>query len=648
MGKFVVAALAILLLVAGAWFMGLLDQGDTTNSDPLSETGQNARQSPAPIPQTPEEGARPIEVKPFVSPVQPAPAEATAKTGAGLHVRVILSGLGLPEVPLFLHRDHAPEGRIHQLGDLVATGATNADGEFTFSPIPDRERMILRVSHPEHENVEIRGISSLQPSSLKQVVELTAGFAIEGTVRHAQGFPVNGVTVKAYDLQVQAFNPEDQLERAAVTDDEGRYRLSGMKAGMKQLVAYHPDLKTEFGKTSHFKKETKEQNFTMSEGVSVSGVVRNRLTGDLIPKAKVMGRIAGAQAGTGLGQRVLECECDEEGRFVLPGLGRGTYEFWARHDHYLVGSRATVSAPLDGLGLDLVPGGEVFGVVRDGATGKLVTNGAVYLTSNPSIVMPTRAYHRTLGPDGAFHFYGVPEGSMHLVARVPGFAEATQGPLTIYAGTKLSDVVIDLGQGTAVVGKVMSEASLPVAGAEVRITRDLASSGDAMAAFLGPLMRESASTMKATTDAQGNYRAVGLTEGRFTIEVAHPDFAARESGSIVVPAGATEVQANAVILVQAGGIAGIVLTDGSPDSKARVSIIGSNGKPATPEVATDGNGRFQVKGLMPGTYTLRVTQRRGAVDLGSILFQAADTNPERCQVLAGSVTEVELKDRGNK
>jgi hypothetical protein len=260
--------------------------------------------------------------------------------------------------------------------------------------------------------------------------------------------------------------------------------------------------------------------------------------------------------------------------------------------------------------------------------------------------MPTRAYHRVLAPGGTFHFVGVPEGNLHLVVRVPGYAEKSEGPYAIQAGSKIESLTIEVGAGAVVHGRVESEDGTGIAGASVRLSREAANQGDAISAFLGPLMKDSAPSSRATTDGSGNFRAAGLSDGRWSIDVTHPDYGMREPVNVLILPKTPEIAMNPITMVQGGSIAGVVMSDGEPDPKARVQIVTSAGKLIGQDIATDSEGRFLMKGLVPGHYTIRVLSRRGTIDLFGPLLASQARSPDQYQVYGGKVTEVTLKEPG--
>ena len=107
---------------------------------------------------------------------------------------------------------------------------------------------------------------------------------------------------------------------------------------------------------------------------------------------------------------------------------------------------------------------------------------------------------------------------------------------------------------------------------------------------------------------------------------------------------AAEQAAAKEVLKKAGGIRGIVKTEGKPDPAARVSIASLNSQALKFQATTGPTGSFEQLGVPPGDYRIMVIQRNGVVDLGGLLGGMARGGkpPKVYTVLAGRVLEVEL------
>ncbi|HZL99708.1 MAG TPA: carboxypeptidase-like regulatory domain-containing protein, partial [Planctomycetota bacterium] len=113
-----------------------------------------------------------------------------------------------------------------------ARATTDASGAFAFAGLTDGE-LRLRVSAPGlvPQSRSLR----LQPAEVRAGEDfvLERGFMLRGRVRDAAGTPLEGANVEARALDEQAFTSGDLF-----TDADGRFELSGLPGGPKQLLVF--------------------------------------------------------------------------------------------------------------------------------------------------------------------------------------------------------------------------------------------------------------------------------------------------------------------------------------------------------------------------------------------------------------------------
>ena len=635
------------LLAMGAWMLGLFDsQNNDQGTKPdvggvhsRTEEGVNSGTGPNSVPEVDTNPFTPNEESPDPSEVGVPVETGQAESLVGI---VHSESQPIPNARVVLHRDNSTTPSITQLGVVLEEALTDEEGRFTFEDIPVTGLVSLRVKHPKYQHRTVRGITRDRPKSLRQSIGLVPGFALSGTVTHKDGFPLEGVEVVAYDMNIQAFEPEDQQERSAKTDADGKWVMNGMSAGIKQLVARHPDLMTGMLSAAPYSEAKDGLDFVLTEGQRISGIVRDRVSGAGVPKAIVMAR--GKSAGSKM-TRVHQAVADGEGRFDLTGLGPGTYELWSRRIGYLMGPREVVRAPDNSVNLTLVPGAKVGGRVVAKGSGIAVTGGVVTLTSNPKIVIPNQSTSSPLDPEsGAFLIDGAPEGTYHLVVRPEGYAETVFGPVTLSAGVDHTGLIIEVDEGSMLEGLVLTDANEPVAGASVLVTRSVTPGpNDAAAVFMAPLLKAAGLKLRTKTDENGQYSVRGLAPGGWTVDVKHDEYASLKDVAFSVSEGEKLVKAPNFVMVQCGVVVGTVFTDDEPDTRAAVGIL----KPGTgnpfKQVETDSEGNYRITGVAPGTYYLRVTKRRGAMDLSGILLANRNLEANEVIVYRDQETRFDLK-----
>ncbi len=320
-------------------------------------------------------------------------------------------------------------------------------------------------------------------ASARRVIELTAGEVatraeltllrggvVRGVVRGPDGAPVAGASVAHHpssdvpligDLagQLGPAYLRQISQGGAVSDEDGRFLLSGITDdGAFLVVGSHPDL-----------------GAAHARGVRVGDQ-------DVIVALPSLGRIAGSVVEaesrapverftvsvTRRAFLVVEMPVatayvdDQSGAFSVEGVAAGTYtlrvEAGARGVHE---QQITVpdDGDVEGVEVALPRAAGIRGVVRD-EDGAPVANAAVRrrqgaMADNPLISMFAGTSRRTYtDPDGRFELTPLRPGALQLLATAPGFATGRSERVRVTAGEQLDGVVIELGHGGAIEGRL--------------------------------------------------------------------------------------------------------------------------------------------------------------------------------------------------
>ncbi len=222
------------------------------------------------------------------------------------------------------------------------------------------------------------------------------------------------------------------------------------------------------------------------------------------------------------------------------------------------------------------------------------------------------------GPDGRATLRGLLPGTYRVQADEPRYVPWHRDAALARGETRPLDVLLTLG--ATIAGRVVDEEGRPVGGAKGHLD---AEKGNALGAFFRAL-REG-TKVAFLTRADGTFRAARLAPGdgqRLT--VTHADFERKTLGGVSLPAGG--VKANVVVTLQRGALlSGVVKDEGEkPVAGADVTLMqnrtffgrggrggamqmGITGAGAEPPRARSGaDGRFELRGLSPGDYTLQV------------------------------------------
>jgi hypothetical protein len=270
--------------------------------------------------------------------------------------------------------------------------------------------------------------------------------------------------------------------------------------------------------------------------------------------------------------------------------------------------------------LRLVPGAPVSGRVVDDSGAAI---GGARVTFQGASDWSQQASERHDGvdtaKDGTFRFAALPAGSFRFAATHPDRARASSPLVTLDGRTEQRDIVITLGAGATVRGRVVDAEQRPVPSARVRV---------GIASRRGMIWE---APRQVYTDARGAFELRGLARRELAAVAMH------EIGSsqlVEVDTSAGDVDGITLVIDVTGTIAGMVVDpQGNPLEGVQVSAGPNFRDPGAmtdftqfrlrgmPQELTDSGGRFTLAGLAPGSYMVNAARgqsltrgRRGATE----------------------------------
>lgn len=441
--------------------------------------------------------------------------------------------------------------------------------------------------------------------------------------------------------------------RSVVTDSKGRFTIGALEVGKYRFTARHPDLAKASAKDVEVKEgvpvETIEIRLDAGGGVegAVTGLGMRPLPDALIVAFSI-------QAGT-----MRSSTTDRSGFYRIDGLPPGQYVvFKSRMDERAdniplelmsnmrlktVTVRQGKFTRLD-IQDDAEDGVRVHGVVREG--GNVVPRALVTLLgSDREGVLGMGVRANAAGMDGRYELIGIKPGNYVMqVSRFQGRPVQTTFEVEVPEGAR--DYAFDILLPTSeVAGRVIDSRGQPVAGIQVALGSDQSALGSADG-LIGLIAQNGLG--QARTDANGEFRMRSVAAGTYKITAgarngpgggrrrgggggnagneAATDGEPRKEhgeGSLdgVVVDGSTVVEGLVVVVPLAGKITGIVVDgSGAPVAGAEIAysetsqkrkrakgnplldLISAQSRP----IRSGDDGRFEITGLTPGTYDLRV------------------------------------------
>ncbi len=549
---------------------------------------------------------------------------------------------------------------------LTAEPTADVDVDAVGVIVPDGGRVVTGADAGAsreaglEEKLVVPGVVGEDEASSGQATPGEARAVVRGRVVFEQTeAPVAGARVVAH---LEGVAPGDGPSATCGVD--GRFALAiATPATLRALevVADEGHAQRHVGRNDELRADDEiTVDIRVASTIVIAGTVVD-LDGEAVPDATVhgwsvepivldLGRIADAG---------VTATTDELGRFTITGLA-STFTLLADADGLVAHARA-YSIPsltrrqIDDLVLTVSPARDIEGRVIDaggrgiaGADVRAVLPGNGEITDVAGVMrISPAAVDATTDAEGHFTLAGLASRELHISVDAPAHP-----PWQGRHAPGQPGMLIRLDAGGRVSGRVLTDQGLPAAGAVVRFA---------------PNAFERGRTLRSTeTDVDGRFDLLGLPE---TAKGVLDVLAADQAVHVLQPIRVSQLQDTPpveIMLERGQRIAGIVVgVDGRPIRGAGVHVSGERlvdvgnvtmfpvptweNRLNRSSDLTDADGRFELKQLYSGTFTLRVEHPdedgleltlpviAGSTDLRVVL----DPDALRGVVLRGRVTDAQ-------
>ncbi len=463
---------------------------------------------------------------------------------------------------------------------------TAADGSFRLEDRAPGESLDLAVSHPSYGPGTAPGVVVPTAEPVRIVLQTTS--SVSGRVLGKDGKGISGARVTLSELIPMSFGSRSMMRpgswKPGVTDEDGAFSFSGVAPGSVEVRAEAVRHQTAELKGLETKpgQELTGVELVLPAAASVEGRVVTP-DGRPVPGAEVT--VVSADSAGGFAFPDLSAQTDGDGRYVLDGVPPGARTLEARAEGYRRGVRDLEVKEGDTTAdFTLENGFQVSGRVVDEA-GNPVVSAQLLMVAGRSF---TEVLSALSGPDGAFHFDGVPPGTFRLSARKIGYAANAQGDTVTVSNASVSGLEIKLAAGGSLTGKITGVDFSQLARVHV-VAND---------------------RRPGQVDADGIYHILNVPPGDYVVSASVPDTPLHAEGRVTLEPGAAEGK----IDLQFGKgftLSGVVLRNGAPLAGAGLELTHKDTY-SNHDANSDHQGAFQFGGLDAGTYELSVRTAGGA------------------------------------
>ncbi|MDZ4775144.1 MAG: carboxypeptidase-like regulatory domain-containing protein [Planctomycetota bacterium] len=606
--------LVIVIAAIGALLFAVMNLGGNGKVKPIDTPPivQSTTADPVKGTQTLTESARPERIveTPKVKPADGLPQGSQLQfdnklTGVVLNAKN--EPVGGAEIVLTTESPFANDPRPDEANEPRTR--TGDDGRYSFLGVRPAANYILRVSHPQYAQKRETGMPIAESGPVEQPpIVLTAGGSLSGFINDESGNHLADATLHLDGenyLTLNADVPPDRL--TTTTNKEGWYSFVNVPGGQRTVSVAAPGYgKIQVGGFAFAKDEQYTRDFVLKLAEMISGRVMGPNNEPVVD-----GTVVGVAVSHTQQSGMVTTKTDAKGEFLLENLVPGDYNIIANAKGWrMVQGRnnTRVKTNTSNLVIEMMKEASISGIVIDGASGAPVTNFGVRLRFFYGVDQPTSATSAEFMPitnDKGEFTIDTPGPSDYVVeATAPGFAPSHSTNLSITPGKSFTNVVVKLGRGGSIQGRVVDTDGKPVARARI-VTQDNTWVDDEFTKALGMQFPTNSTTVEVRSDDAGRFTLTGLKPELYQLVITATGFTTFSQNNFrVSEAGVTQV--GDLKLLRGGTVRGTLFdASGKPISGGTIRLRAIEGVVyVNMSTKTGADGKFALQNCPAGRFQL--------------------------------------------
>jgi len=496
------------------------------------------------------------------------------------------------------------EGVDEDREETLQRVVTGSDGTFRFDSVPPGEGYIVVATYQGFAEAKMAGLSVQDgETTTSRDLILFIGGIVRGIVSDDSGLPVPEARVLVLVQTQLGAGIWKTPGPSATTDGAGTFEVKSVPPGRKTVYAgaegyatsMLPDVDVEDGAVAE------GVNLTLTRGAPISGQALEATTELPIAGARISATPVFASDPTR-----ADGETDASGNFLLTGLNPNkSYRLRATKPGYIPAPIAIAKGGTSNLVVYMERNGGIRGQVVDAVTGRPVPSFSIRFGESGGDKIVGFGQRRNFEtPDGTFELIDLNPRTYLLEAWAEGYAFTRSEPIEVRKAEWVSGVVLALGQGGTVEGRVVrSSDGSAVSGASVMVRP-----GDRMDPFFHTRYNPYMIRESAPTGRDGRFVIANVGAGSYSIQVDHPDFAKQVVEGVQIQEGG-RFDTGDIAIFQGGVIEGTVHgADGLPIFRAQMLLSGEGYRN---RVRTDRDGYYRFEKVPVGSYALSVERVLG-------------------------------------